>query len=266
MIIENWAKKAIEELTNAGIGTAELDVQVLLADVLNISRAQVLAHPETELASEQIRELESMIERRSKHEPLAYIRGKVEFYGEEFYVDKRVLVPRPETEAMLDELKKLKPSAIYDVGTGSGAIAIIAKKLFPSKQVIAIDNDPNCLEVATKNAKMHGAAITIQKNHLLEGCAFLPGMVVLANLPYVPENFAINQAALNEPQQAIFGGKDGLDLYRRMFKQIGDAHKKPTYVITEALPPQHNELIRIATEVGYTQKTSTEFVQVFVLN
>ena len=261
----DWLKQSKEQLVEAGVGTAGLDAQILLSDCLNISRAQLLAHPELELSHEQLQKLNLQIKRRTKHEPLAYIRGKQEFCREEFCIDERVLVPRPETEAMLDELKKLNPKVIFDVGTGSGAIATIAKKLFPSKEVIAIDNDPQCLEVAKKNAKKHGAVIAFQQNNLLEGLAIPVKAVVLANLPYVPDDFAINRAARNEPKQAIFGGPDGLQLYRDMFSQFEQSSNKPEYVLTESLPTQHTELSSIAQKHGYKLKTSNDFIQVFQL-
>lgn len=261
MTNKDWLKQAITKLKNANLATAELDVQVLLADELDMNRAQILAHPEKELSEAQVKKLDAQIKRRLNHEPLAYIRGKIEFYGEEFFVDKRVLVPRPETETMIDELKKLEPSMLFDVGTGSGAIAIIAKKLFPSKEVIAVDNDPGCLSVARKNAEKHDLAIAIRRGDLLESTAIPDGAVVLANLPYVPNDFGINKAALNEPHQAIFGGKDGFDLYRRLFAQLRG--KKAT-VLAESLPPQHSELAQIARSYGFEQSVDNDFIQVFV--
>lgn len=260
MTIKDWLTEATKKLREVGVGTAELDAQVLLADELGVDRAHILAHPETELADPQIQELDTQIKRRVNHEPLAYIRGKVEFYGEDFYVDERVLVPRPETETMIEELKKIKPLVIFDVGTGSGAIAIIAKKLFPSKEAIAIDNDPGCLAVAERNAKQHNVAITIQHGDLLESNAVPKGAVILANLPYVPNDFGVNKAALTEPHQAIFGGDDGLDLYRIMFEQL---HGKEVTVLTESLPPQHEKLAQVAKKHGFRQVSDNDFIQVF---
>ncbi|MDQ3159174.1 MAG: peptide chain release factor N(5)-glutamine methyltransferase [bacterium] len=258
--INNWRKNAISELKSDGVSSADLDCWLLLEKVVDKPRSHLMAHEEIELSTDQIQELDGMLADRIKHKPMAYILGEIEFYGEKFFVDERVLVPRPETETMIDMLKDLKPNALIDVGTGSGAIAIIAKKLFPSKEVIAIDNDPKCLEVAKINAKKHGSNIVMKKNDLLEGLAILDGMVILANLPYVPDDFGINKAALNEPHQAIFGGKDGLDLYRKLFAQL---KRKAVIVLTESMPPQHKKLDQIAKNNGFEQTKESDFIQQF---
>jgi len=262
LTIHNWLAQTEKTLLAHDVMTARLDCLVLLEDLLGKDRAHLLAHPELELTSEQEKMLNEQVARRANHEPLAYIRQKVEFYGREFYVDERVLVPRPETETMIDLLKDLKPLVIVDVGTGSGAIAITAKKLFP-KEVIAIDNDPGCLAVARKNAKLHNTSIVFQENNLMEGMAIPPGIVILANLPYVPNDFGVNKAALNEPHQAIFGGVDGLDLYRELFAQITQQDMKPSHVLTESLPPQHDELANIAKKHGYSLIKTDDFIQLF---
>lgn len=262
MNVRSWLNRSEKTLRDHDVMTARLDCLVLLEDLLGKDRAHLLAHPELELTPEQEKVLNKQVARRANHEPLAYIRQKVEFYGREFYVDERVLVPRPETETMIDLLKTLKPLVIVDVGTGSGAIAITAKKLFP-KEVIAIDNDPSCLAVARKNAQTHKVSIAFKENNLMEGMAIPPGMVVLANLPYVPNDFTINKAALNEPHQAIFGGEDGLDLYRELFAQITQQKTKPSHILTESLPPQHDELAKIAQKHGYTLTKTSDFIQLF---
>lgn len=261
--ISKWLTEATSQLNAAKIATAKLDALVLLEDVLQKDRAHLLAHPEIELSSEQKTKLDASIKRRKNHEPLAFIRGKTEFYGHEFILNKNVLEPRPETETMIDVLKKLKPSVAVDVGTGSGAIAVTAKKLFPSKEVIAIDIDPKCLEVARQNAQKHNATITFKQADLLEGSALIEGMIILANLPYVPDDFSINTAANHEPKHAIFGGTDGLDLYRKMFKQIQASDKKPTHILTESLPFQHHNLAELARKHGYVQTEVQDFIQAF---
>lgn len=260
----NWLQSAVKELQAADIPTAKLDALVLLEDCLGISRANILAHTDDGLTAAQLAKLDKQIQRRKKHEPLAYIRGKTEFYGREFMVNQYTLEPRPETETMIELLQQLKPSIIVDVGTGSGAIAVTAKKLFPSKEVIAIDIDPKCLEVARKNAQKHNVTLTLKHADLLEGSALIEGTTILANLPYVPDDFSINPAAKYEPKIAIFGGADGLDLYRKMFKQIQKSDKKPSYILTESLPFQHKKLAEIAKSFGYKQTAQEDFIQMFV--
>lgn len=264
MDIQKWLAEAIQSLKKAGVATAKLDALVLLEDVLDKDRAHLLAHPDTRLTAAQKTKLDRLIDRRAKHEPLAYIRGKTEFYGRVFKLDKNVLEPRPESETMIEMLKDLNPNIVVDVGTGSGALAITAKLIFPSKEVIAIDIDPKCLKITEQNAKLHKVDLTIIKNDLLKNQALIEGMVILANLPYVPDDFHINESAGHEPKLAIFGGEDGLDIYRKMFKQVGQYAKKPRYILTESLPFQHKELAKIAQKHGYKQQKEQDFIQLFI--
>lgn len=266
MTISNWLTSATKQLTSAGIGTARLDSLVLLEDVLHTDRAQLLAHPDTELTTEQQKLLSEQIARRTQHEPLAYIRGKTEFYGREFIVSSAVLEPRPESETMIELLKKLptkEREAVIDVGTGSGALAITAALELGAVQVIATDIDPACLKVARSNSKKHKATIDLHQTNLIQGISAPPQTVILANLPYVPEDYIINEAAAMEPRLAIFGGTDGLDLYRELFKQIDTQKHKASYILTESLPFQHAALAEIAQTHGYHLRKEDDFIQVF---
>lgn len=268
MTVGEWLQAATRHLTGASIATAHLDALVLLEDCLGTDRAQLLAHPETKLTTEHIKELDARVARRAGHEPLAYIRGKSEFYGRYFYVDHHVLEPRPESETMIDLLKKLplaKSPIIIDIGTGSGALAITAKLELPRADVFAVDIDKGSLEVAQRNAERLDAEIYFEKGDLLKPFFNQPlrSCVLLCNLPYVPDSFHINPAAMQEPHLAIFGGGDGLDVYRRLFKQTEPLAYKPDYVLTESLPPQHQVLQQLAREHGYRQIHEQDFIQVF---
>jgi release factor glutamine methyltransferase len=271
MTISIWLSYAKDKLETAGIGTARLDSQLLLADILQHDRSWLLAHLDTVIIEETRKTLESQLDERTKHVPLAYIRGKTEFYGREFYVDRRVLEPRPESETMIDILKKL-PGAnsgkmeIIDVGTGSGALAVTAKLELPNATVIATDIDPNCLDVAQKNAAKHHVAIEFAQGDMLEPIGTVPpglSVITIANLPYVPDDYAVNQAVLQEPRQAIFGGPDGLDPYRKLFAQAAGFSERPRYILTESLPPQHKQLAFIAARHGFRQTKEDDFIQVF---
>lgn len=243
---------------------------MLLEDLLGKDRAHLLAHPEIELTGEQERVLNEQIERRSKHEPLAYIRGKTEFYGREFIVNAHTLEPRPETETMLDELKGLgfrergQGVTLIDVGTGSGAIAISAKLELPNATVFATDISAESIAIAKRNAQKHQADITFNQGNLLDPLTLGPlPYTLLCNLPYVPDEYDLNEAARNEPPLAIFGGADGLDLYRELFAQIDRQEHKPQHILTEALPFQHKDLALIAKSHGYTLAKTDDFIQLF---
>lgn len=270
MTISAWLTQATNKLESAGIGTARLDALVLLSDVTGKDRTHLLAHPELELTSEQENTLESMLKRRIDHEPLAYIREKTEFYGREFYINQDVLEPRPESETMFELLPREEPFRTFiDVGTGSGALAITAALEVPEAKVIAIDIDPKCIKVAVENSQKHETNIEFIEGNLLESITDekLRGPIgILANLPYVPDDYTLNQAAYNEPHHAIFGGPDGLDLYRTLFKQLRTNFKRPLFVYTESLPFQHEVLLSIAAEHGFKLLLEEDFIQLFTKN
>lgn len=270
MTINDFLMDAQRRLDKAGVGTARLDALVLLEDATGKDRGWLLAHPESKLEDKILRQLQPQIERRSRHEPLAYIRGKMEFYGREFVVSNAVLEPRPESETMIDLLKSLTlpdNPTIIDVGTGSGALAITAKLELPGTTVTATDIDPKCLEIARRNAQKHGTDISFLQGDLLQPVLDakhdLGRATLLCNLPYVPNGFNINTAAGHEPRHAIFGGLDGLDLYRTLLAQLADAPTKPLYICCESLPLQHKTLAHLARSRGFALVTSEDFIQVF---
>lgn len=289
MLVSKWLKNSTDKLSQAGIGSAALDTQILLEDLLHKDRSWLLAHGKFELTRTQLDRLDKQLARRVTHEPLAYIRGFTEFYGRKFKVNKRVLEPRPESEAMIDLLKtlfrhnspiseerplkplKLKASRlavegsglkIADVGTGSGCLGITAALELHNPNVDLFDIDANALAVAKHNCELHELRLRVQKRDLLRN-AHTHYDVILANLPYVPTHFHINEAAAREPRLAIFGGSDGLDVYRRLFEQLGHFTWRPRYILTEALPPQHEQLKSIAKTAGFQQLIAQDFVQVF---
>ncbi len=275
MKAEAWLARAAKELGSSGISTARLDALVLLEDATGKDRAWILAHTGFELQASNVQKLDKQIKRRAAHEPLAYIRGKSEFYGREFKVTPATLQPRPETETMLEllfeqvESGKLKVGSVIDVGTGSGAIAITAKLEWPEVNVYATEINGDALEVARQNARKLDADIQLYQGNLLEpltsGIWNLESgkLAILANLPYVPDSHTINQAAMQEPKVAIFGGEDGLDLYRELFTQISNIKYQILVMLTESLPFQHQALADIARTAGYELQQTEDFIQIF---
>lgn len=265
--VDIWLKDGTQELLKSGVSTARLDCLVLLEDITGRNRASILAHPEAELTSAQLAKLSEQIRQRSRHIPLAYIRGMTEFYGRVFSVNDRVLEPRPESEAIIELLRGIsdKVRSVIDIGTGSGALAITAKLEHPQLAVLGIDIDPDCLAIAQANAAKHRAAVTFQQSDLLKNLSTkdLEDSVLLANLPYVPDEYPLNRAATHEPELAIFGGKDGLDLYRVLFTQSKSIQSRPRFIITESLPAQHTDLTKIAHDNGYGLIKSAGLVQLY---
>lgn len=266
MTVNGWLKASVISLTKVGITTARLDSLVLLEDVLNRDRSWLLAHADAEISSADQARLKKLLSQRVKHVPLAYVRSKTEFYGREFVISHNVLVPRPESETMLDELKGLPKlptqPIIGDVGTGSGALGITAKLELPEAQVHLLDVDSQALEIAKMNVDKFTIDVTLRQQDLLVEDS-TPYDALLCNLPYVPDNYTINDAAHHEPRIALFGGSDGLDLYRRLFQQLAQRSEKVLYILTEALPTQHAELADIAKHSHYDLLAENDFIQVF---
>ncbi|HVS78810.1 MAG TPA: HemK/PrmC family methyltransferase [Candidatus Saccharimonadales bacterium] len=265
MTLGNFLKVEEAKLKATGIGSARLDVLILLEDVLHKDRAWVLAHPEAKLNNSQLGRLQRKCQRRARHIPLAYVRGHTEFYGRRFRVNRHVLEPRPESETMITLLKRLRlppQPAIADVGTGTGALGITAALEIPGSRVDLYEISAGALAVAKHNCNAHELHLHIRKMNLLSR-PLRPYDAVLANLPYVPDDWKINQAAMAEPRIAIFGGPDGLDVYRRLFHQLQRFTWKPAYVLTEALPPQHKKLASIAAQNSFEQIQQDDFIQVF---
>lgn len=265
MRLDSVLARGQRRLEAAGIGSARLDTMILLEDMLRRDRGWVLAHPEYEIPKNLIRKLDRKIERRAKHVPLAYIRGFTEFYGREFKVNRHVLEPRPETETMIELLLSLdlpRNPAIADIGTGNGALGITAALEIPGSRVDLYEISSGALAVAKHNTHLHELHLHARKMNLLSR-PLRPYDALLCNLPYVPDSWEINQAALAEPKIAIFGGPDGLDLYRKLFKQLERFTWKPRFVLTEALPPQHEKLAEIAASHSFSLRSSQDFIQVF---
>jgi release factor glutamine methyltransferase len=206
--------------------TAALDAQVWLAHVLGRPRAWLLAHGEQPLTAEQEQAWQAGLARLERGEPLPYLLGEWEFYGLTFQVSPAVLIPRPETELLIEEAiawLRAHPGrrAAADVGTGSGAIPVAIAANVADVDFTAVDISPEALAVAQANVKRHGLAkrIALRQNDLLDGLS-APLDLITANLPYIPSQRLPGLAVTKwEPHIALDGGADGLDLIRRLFEQ-----------------------------------------------
>ncbi len=211
-----------------GILDAPLECEVLLRHALKIDRVRLYQDLDRELDPEQEETFWRLVSRRLNGEPVAYITGHCEFYGLDFYVDHRVLVPRPESELLVDEaisIARHNPAAsIADIGTGCGALAICLALNLPQVRVYATDASAAALEVAVLNSQKHGLQ---QRIRFLHGdmLAPLPEPVdiIVANLPYVRES---ELPHTTEPRLALDGGADGLDSIRRLCSGL-DRHLHP---------------------------------------
>jgi release factor glutamine methyltransferase len=222
----------------------KLDAEILLAFVIKKNRSFLFTHGEYEPSQIQIKKYKELEFRRLKSEPVAYLINSKEFFSLEFYVNKTTLIPRPETEKIVEIiLEKASPeSTIIDVGTGSGAISISLKKNKNFKKIYALDICRRALKVAEKNAKNHNVDIEFIQSDLLKNLdqSKLKKPIIFAmNLPYVPQNADLmDDVGLYEPKKALFAGKDGLDLYRKIFTEI----KNFDLMLIECNPEQNNEI------------------------
>jgi release factor glutamine methyltransferase len=280
--VSEWLLHATKQLEKEKVATARLDALVLLEDQLGKDRAYLLAHPELHIPIPDHEELENLLSRRAEHEPLAYIRGRSEFYGREFVITPDVLEPRPESETMIDMVKELVSAKsfsriltregakdasklrIADVGSGSGALGITVKLELKDVEVDLLEIDPSAMEVAKTNVDKFTLNISVLETDLLAQSA-QNYHILLCNLPYVPDEHPINKAAQYEPVLAIFSGFDGLYQYRRLFSQAAKLDFQPLYILSEAFPPQHEQLKVEAAKQGYALRQTTDFIQLFEL-
>ncbi len=224
--------QATTVLENAGIEESSLDAEILLGHVLRITRAQLHAHPQSQLSPPELARYRQLMERRARREPVAYIVGHKEFYGLDLSVDSRVLIPRPETELLVEKAIGIsqRQAVVADIGTGSGAIAISLAVHLPQLLIYATDASPGALEVAIRNCRRHCVEdrVHLLQGHLLEP---LPELVdlIAANLPYVSQAELAQlppEITRYEPREALDGGPDGLSHVRRLLAQAG-VHLKP---------------------------------------
>ncbi len=209
--------------------TAVPDATVLLMHSLGIDRAALIAHPERPLTREQLAEIQRLVERRLRFEPIQYILGTQEFYGLEFKVTPAVLIPRPETETLVEtviaHLPHGQPVRIADIGTGSGAIAVALAHHLPQAEIIALDLSPEALKIAKENAETNAVAgrVRFLESDLLAAVAGEPPFdAIVSNPPYIPAADASTlhpQVREFEPAQALFAGPEGLDIYVRLIPQ-----------------------------------------------
>jgi release factor glutamine methyltransferase len=243
-----------EALSAAGIDPRE--ARLLLAAATGFSEASVLAHPERELPAEIQESFAAMAARRAAGEPVAYILGRKEFYGLELTVTPAVLVPRPETELLVDLALARKPASVLDVGTGSGAIALAIKRHLPSARVVATDASAAALEVAKRNSVRFGLEVELRHGRWFEPVAGERFEAIISNPPYVEAGDPHLASLQYEPRFAIVGGTDGLDGFRILAHEASSHLLPGGWLLVEHGAGQH-ESVRALLEAAGLETTES---------
>ncbi len=289
MTASDWFKSSTQQLQASGIKSAQLDSLIILEYVLKISRTNLLVHFDQAIKNSQKKILNHCLELRLQHRPIAYITNSIEFYGFNFYVDDRVLIPRPESEELVTKANlmiylfyiirllvkfELDPNFelfqrlkfnVADLGTGSGNIGISLSLINPYSRVDLIEKSSKAIEVCRLNVVKNN-----QKNQIflsefskidLSNYDF-----IVANLPYLPSKLKLNRATSYEPNTALFSGQDGLKDYTKLFQVISKSSKKPLLIILEKLDFLDNQLLNLAELNNYHSIIKTKFMFCFLLN
>ncbi len=215
-------REGAARLRLAGDGP-RLEAELLLSHVIGLTRTALLTHPERPLRPDEWARYDRLLQRRATGEPLPYLTGRAEFFGLEFAVTPDVLIPRPETELLVELALARRPRRVVDVGTGSGCIAVALAVHLPAADVYALDLAAAALRVAAANARRHGVA---ERVHLVQGdlCRSLRGPVdvVVSNPPYIAwgEWPSLSPSVRREPRLALDGGADGLRVIGRLLVEF----------------------------------------------
>ena len=250
-------------LKDKGCACPRLDAELLLSQVLKMTKVQLYVNFERALSQPELDQYRELVRRRCRHEPVAYILGRREFYGLELKTSPAALIPRPETEHLVDEALRLsrelwpgEPLALADLGCGSGAIALALAKNLPSADISAVDISTEALALAQENAAALGleGRVSFSPGDLLSPLAGRRFHLICANLPYIPSPEMAGlmpDVGLHEPHLALDGGPRGLDLIARLLETAPDHLQNQGRLLLEIWPDSLAELEELAGGLGY---------------
>lgn len=262
--IQAWLRDSAEMLADAGITSALLDAELILAHTMRKNRTWLHAHNDEQLTERQLEIAHARLQLRLDRTPLAYIIGHKDFYGRLFKVTPSVLIPRPESEAIITCLRQYEPHAgrLVDVGTGSGCLGITAKLEIPALDVTLTDNSRHALAVARENAtRLHAHVDIIQSDLLSDTFGTFDG--IIANLPYVDASWERSPETNCEPAEALFANNNGLALINKLIVQTGTALNNSGWLYLEADPRQHAAIITKASNLQLVHRITDGFCLVF---
>ncbi|MCX6778734.1 MAG: peptide chain release factor N(5)-glutamine methyltransferase [Candidatus Magasanikbacteria bacterium] len=262
----SWGYQKLKKKSTSAI----LDSEVLLAMILKKSKEFLYTYPEHNLTATQLTKFKKLINQRAKGAPIAYLLGYKEFFGLNFIVNKNVLIPRPDTELLVEEvtgqIKKTegnKKIILIDAGTGSGCIpVVIGKRSFDSvlrtplrMTILATDISASALTVARHNAQKNKVKIKFFQGNLLEPLSKIlyknskAQIFITANLPYLTTKQMKEKTIQKEPRLALYGGKDGLELYQKLLQQIQNLKLTPATIFLEIDPSQKQKILTLIKKI-----------------
>ncbi len=261
MKVLDWTRGHFEA---KGIDNPRLDAELILAHVLKMQRVMLYARFDQPLQSSELEQIRTMVARRARHEPMAYLLGSKEFWSVELGIGPGVLIPRPDTETLIEvclkRMDKEQITAVADVGTGSGAIALALGKECPNASVYGLEVSSEAREIATRNTKKNALSDRVQivESNLLSGLKpeNLPLDILAANLPYIPsEDMAglMEDVRNFEPHLALDGGPDGLDLIRALIQEAPKVLRPGGLIALEAGHEQIETIGELLGQAGFGQ-------------
>ena len=254
MTIGDWLRHAAEVLTESGSPDPQVDSKWIVEDVMRLTPQELHFQLDRSLDAEQRESLEALLKRRAEGEPLQYILGGAYFMGLRFHVDKRVLIPRQDTETLAESaiiaLHGIQKPRVLDLCTGSGAIGISIKTLVPNAAVTLADISRDALEVAHLNAHELNAEVDIRHGDLFKAVGHEKFDLIASNPPYIPRGDIedLQKEVQYEPMLALDGGVDGMDIYRRIVKDAPDHLNPSGYIYLEVGIHQADSVLTLIRE------------------
>ncbi|MCU0667503.1 MAG: peptide chain release factor N(5)-glutamine methyltransferase [Patescibacteria group bacterium] len=269
MTIQGWIERTKTHFADNNIDSAWLDAVLILEFASGKDRAWLMAHSDDSLTHlltiHQLEILVKAVARRANHEPIAYITGYKEFYGHTFKVNNNVLIPRPESEDIINviaDFGNISGKNLVDIGTGCGALAISAKIKHTKLNVTGLDISQRALDIAKHNAKQLDADVNFIRSNLLDSIEAKQD-IILANLPYIPPDYNLSADIKYEPAIALYSDNGGLMLIEHLLKQAAQKLNPGGFVVLESLPSQVNRINKIATKHDLQLVKRTGLVQVY---
>jgi release factor glutamine methyltransferase len=255
------------------IAQSEIDKKeavLLAANLLQQPKEYIIAHDDLTLSKRQISHLKKLFAKRQHGLPIAYILGKKEFYGRDFLVNKNVLIPRPETETIIDVVKNLADNTsaknIIDIGTGSGCIGITLKLERPKLAVTLSDISQSALKIAKTNAQNLKADVKFTRSNLLKNLPnYIIYDIIIANLPYVSPDWQLLPDLKFEPKKALFASDGGLKTVKRLIQTAPTHLSQGGLLALELDPCQHPEIIKFAAQHHFKLKLVNHYTMVLIL-